>query len=432
MENERLIKARKKNMRLYPIYRMVGFDIVFLYAIKMLFLTQVKGVNPQDVILSISVYALYMVLLQVPVTMLIKKIGYVKSVFISNLFNMIYITLLMFSTNIWWLLFAEFISALTFSFKDIAEPSLLSMSIPKTENRGNIYSKLDGKGNSRYNLLNSFANIVSGFVYLINPYLPLILSISCSAIACIISLQFEEIVKKNKKKEKEENVLANYINDLRISFKFIFKSRRLRALLLFSGVFWGMRCLVYEYKDSILIDIGTPSFIIGIVGAILELSSSIAARKQGKFHKRFRNKSLAYIAISFVSGILVSGFIAELHAPFAVQLIFIVLSFIIISADNAMNAVLINRYLSNFANYEILPKIYSANSIARNFSRLVFGVSGAILLSITGSSHAMVIVGIFALVIMTLIIKMMKTNVGLKPEQYRKEDIEFKIKKELK
>lgn len=427
-ENERLIKARKINMKLYPIYRMVGFDIVFLYAIKMLFLTQVKGVNPQDVILSISFYALYMVLLQVPVTMAIKKIGYVRSVFISNIFNIIYICLLMVSTNIWWLLFAEFISALTFSFKDVAEPSLLSMSIPKTENRGNIYSKLDGKGNSRYNLLNSFANVISGFVYLINPYLPLILSISCSVIACIISLQFQEIGKKHKKKEKEENVFANYINDLKISFKFILKSRRLRALLLFSGVFWGLRCLVMEYKDSILIDIETSAFIIGIIGAILELSSSIAAKKQGKFHKKFRNKSLTYIAISFVLGILITGIIAELHAPFVVQLIFIVISFIVISVDNAMTAVLMNRYLSNFSNYEILPKIYSANSIARNFSRLLFGVSGAILLSITGSAHAMIIAGIFALIIMTLIIRMMKSNVGLKPEQYRKEDIEFKLK----
>ena len=127
-------------------------------------------------------------------------------------------------------------------------------------------------------------------------------------------------------------------------------------------------------------------------------------------------------------GILVSGIVAELHAPFVVQLIFIVMSFIIISVDNAMTAVLMNRYLSNFANYEILPKIYSANSIARNFSRLLFGISGAILLAITGSAHAMIITGIFALIIMTLIVKMMKSNVGLKPEQYRKEDIEFKLK----
>lgn len=42
LENERIVKARKKNMKLYPVYRMLGTDIVFLYAIKMLFLTRCK------------------------------------------------------------------------------------------------------------------------------------------------------------------------------------------------------------------------------------------------------------------------------------------------------------------------------------------------------------------------------------------------------
>lgn len=30
LENERIVKARKKNMKLYPIYRMVGVDIFFI------------------------------------------------------------------------------------------------------------------------------------------------------------------------------------------------------------------------------------------------------------------------------------------------------------------------------------------------------------------------------------------------------------------
>jgi len=371
-----------------------------------------------------------MVLVQVPVTMIIKKIGYIKSAVLSNVFNMIYITLLMFSTNLCWLLIAEFISSLTFSFKDIAEPSLLNASIPKTNKRGNIYSKLEGKGNSKYNLLNGFANIVSGTVYLINPYLPLILADCCSAIACIISLQFKEVNKpaKKRKEEKIGNVLADYINDMKMSFKFIFKSRRLTSLLMFSGFLWGIRCLIVDYKDTILVEIGTSAIIIGIVGAILEFSSSIAAKKQGKFHKKFRNKSLKLIGITFTFAIIVSGSIVAIKAPFILELLIIVLSFIIINADNAMALVLINRYLSNFSNNEILPKIYSANSMVKNLCRLIIGITGSLLMSITGSAYAMVITGFFALIVVLFIIKRMKTTVGLKPEEYRKQDIEFKMK----
>ena len=37
------INARKKNMRIYSVHRMLTFDLLFYYAIKFLFLTQVKN-----------------------------------------------------------------------------------------------------------------------------------------------------------------------------------------------------------------------------------------------------------------------------------------------------------------------------------------------------------------------------------------------------
>lgn len=427
LENKRLVSSRKKNMKLYPLYRMWGVDIIFLYAIKMLFLTQVNGFSSHDVVLATSIYALFMVFLQLPVSILIRKIGCVKSAFLSNVFNIIYILLLMFSSSLSWLFFAEFISALTFSIKDVAEPSLINNSIPTTKKKGNIYSKLEGKGISRYNILNAIANVISGSVYLINPYLPLILAICCSIIACIIVLQFEELGGKSTKTAKNENLLQNYLNDMKVSFKFIFQSRRLRCLLLYSGLFWGLRCLVVEYKDSILVEIGTSALIIGMIGAILELASSFGAKKQGKFHKKFKNKSLTYIALSFALVTIISGLTVSLHAPFVLEIIVIVLSFIIVYIDNGMSGILVNRYLANFSNQNILLKIYSANSIARNLMRFIFGILGSLLMTITGNAHAMVIAGIFALVTMILLLKNMKSKVGLRPEEYDAKDIEFKI-----
>lgn len=426
IENKRLVSSRKKNMKLYPLYRMWGVDIIFLYAIRMLFLTQVKGFSSQDVVFVISLYALFMVILQVPATILIKKIGYVKSAFLSNVCNIVYITLLIFNTNIVMLFFAEFICALTFSIKDVAEPSLINNSIPKTKKKGNIYSKLEGKGTSRYNFLNAIADIVSGSVYLINPYLPLILAIICSVIACIIILQFDEL-SPNKKNDKDDHVIKNYISDLKISFKFILQSKRLRCLLLYSGLFWGLRCLVVSYKDSILVEIGTSAVIIGVVSALLEISAAVAAKKQGKFHKKFRNKSLTYIAMSFALCTIFSGLIVVFKAPFILELAIIVLSFIIISADNVMSGILVNRYLANFSTPDILLKIYSANAIARNIFRFLFGLFGSLLMGLTDTANAMTIFGIFTLIIMIILFKEMKTRVGLKPEQYDAKDIEFKI-----
>lgn len=73
VENKRLVKARKKNMKLYPFYRAFASDIIFLYAIKLLFLTQINGVKVSDIIFSVSMYALFMVILQIPATIVIRK-----------------------------------------------------------------------------------------------------------------------------------------------------------------------------------------------------------------------------------------------------------------------------------------------------------------------------------------------------------------------
>lgn len=432
LENERIVKARKRNMKLYPLYRMVGVDIVFLYAIKMLFHTQVKGISASDVVLSLSMFALFMIILQVPATMLIEKIGYRKSAFISNVFNVIYIALLMISTNLWWLILAEFTSAITFSLKDVAEPSLLSASIPETDKKGNIYSKLEGKGKARYNYLDGIANIISGAVYVINPYLPIILALVFAIFACILSLQFEEIKEiKNIEEQKEsrnESIVKEYLNDMKVSFKFIFKSKRLRGLLLFSGIVWGVACLVSEYKDTILVEIGTSSMVIGIVGSILGIVSAISSKKQLEFHNKFKNRTLTYIGISFVIGIILSGLIVTLKAPFIIELVMIVLAFIVIKADNSMSLILIGRYLGNFTDDNILPKIYSANSIVKNIFRMVVGILGSMLMAHTGSANAMLIVGIISLISIVILLKYMRTRVGLKAEEYKVEDIKYSIK----
>lgn len=420
LEDKTIVKARKKNMKLYPIYRMLGSDIVFLYAIKMLFLTQVKRINPQDVIMSVSIYALFMIILQVPITLLIEKVGYRKSAFMSNVFNAIYITLLMCSSNIWWLIIAEFTSALSFSLKDVAEPSLLNISIPKTEKKGNIYSKLEGRGSSKYNFFNGVANIMAGVLYVVNPYLPIIFSLACALIACIVSLQFEDI-----KQKTQESSMNGYINDIKASFKFIFQSKRLKCLLIYSGVIWGVHCLVSEYKDTLLVEIETSALLIGIVGAILEIIASIAAKRQGKFHDRFKNKSLSYIGISFAFGIVITGGIVLFTVPFTIQLIVILLAFGIEIADKSMSLILINRYLANFSNQDILPKIYSANSVVKNLFRMTVGILGSVLMTKTGTASAMVMVGVISLVIIIGLLQIMKTRVGLKPEEYPKQEIKF-------
>lgn len=425
IENEKLVKARKRNMKLYPFYRAFASDIIFLYAIKLLFLTQVRGVTAADVIFSVSMYAMFMIFLQIPAMIVIQKIGYRRSAFLSNLFNIFYVGILMFSSNVIHLCIAEFMSALTFSLKDVAEPSLLSASIPKTEKRGKIYSKIEGKGIAHYYYIDAITAVLSGFMYAANPYLPLILAIAVSVFACLLSLLFEEI--KEEKEVEEEFNTKEYIGQLKKSFIFILKSKRLKSLLFYSGITWGFMCLMGEYRTSILQDINTPAQIIGIMAAIFGIVSGIASKKQVQFHNIFRNHSLSVIMISCAIAMVLSGTIVLIKAPVWLCITVILILGFVGKIDNAMNNILTNRYLGNFSSGEMTSNIYATNSIARNIFRMIIGMTGSWLIGVVPSANAMFYAGGVFLLVSVILMLYMKPRVGLKPEEYSKEEIEMKV-----
>lgn len=425
IENEKLVKARKRNMKLYPVYRAVASDIIFLYAIKILFLTEVRGVSVSDVIFSVSMFALFMVLLQIPAMIVIQKIGYRKSAFLSNLFNIFYVGILMFSSNVIHLCIAEFMSALTFSLKEVAEPSLLSASIPKTEKRGKIYSKLEGKGRAHYYYIDAITAVLSGFIYAVNPYLPLIFAIVVSVFACLLSLLFEEI--KEEKEVEEEFNTKEYIGQLKKSFAFILKSKRLKSLLLYSGITWGFMCIMGDYRTSVLQDINTPAQIIGIMAAIFGIVSGIASKKQVEFHNIFKKHSLSVIMISCAIAMMLSGAIVLIKAPVWLCIFVILILGFVGKIDNAMNNILTNRYLGNFSSGEMTSRIYATNSIAKNICRMIIGMIGSWLIGVVPSANAMFYAGGVFLLISFMLMLYMKPRVGLKPEEYKKEEIEMKV-----
>ncbi len=141
------------------------------------------------------------------------------------------------------------------------------------------------------------------------------------------------------------------------------------------------------------------------------------------FHKLFKNKTLSAILILTTISILVAGLTIIFKVPYIVSLIILIVCFIIIDINKGMSLVLSNRYLSNFSDEKILTQIYATNAIVKNLLRAIIGFLGSYLLDITTTANAMVIIGIFLMVITISLISYMKTRLGLKPEQYGENEI---------
>ena len=415
---EQEIQERKQNMKLYSIYRAISLDLIFYYAIEVLFLTQAKNISVADIVLSQSFYAIFMIALQIPVSIIIDKIGTRDATILGNFFNFIYVILIIFCNGLGRLIFARFISAICFSMKNISDTTLIHYSIPETKKEGEIFSKLEGKGFKNYYILDAITSIIAGFLYVINPYIPMIGSLIFTLLSIMLSFKFYDLEPKYETKDTKK-----YFLDLASGVKFITKSQRLRSLFLYSGIAWGVFCLVTTYRTSLLIDIGTSEQFITVVAAICAVASSIGSKIQLQFHNHFRNKSLSTILYILTGSIWIAGIVAVFNINYEIVLFTIVICFILMHIAKGIHGVLITRYLGNFADDKILTQIYAVNEISRNIFRAIIGFIGAYLLNLTNTSHSMILVGIILFITVLGLTSYMKTRVGLKPEEYDKNEI---------
>ena len=177
------------------------------------------------------------------------------------------------------------------------------------------------------------------------------------------------------------------------------------------------------YRSSILVDIGTSEQMITIIAAIVSIASALGAKGQLQFHNYFRNKSLSTILWILTLSILMVGITGIFNISYGITLSIIVIGFILIEFIKGISLVLATRYLGNFADERILTQIYAVNAISKNLFRAIISFLGSYLLGITNTANSMTIVGIILLITVLGLVSYMKTRLGLKPEEYKKEEI---------
>ena len=414
------VKVRKHNLRLYPKYLMLGYDLLFFYGIRVMFLLDVKGITESQILLAATVYALSMIVMQVPATLLSSKIGYKNTAIAGNIFNIIWAILMITFDGFAGLALSQFISGVAFALKFVSEPNLLSTSIPQapTYQRNEIFSRLDKKGFSRYCIFSAISTIISGFLYDINPYIPIFMCLICVIAATSISFNFNDIQEVESKES-----FKDYIKDLKKGYKFITKSKRLRALLIMTGAVWGIIVLLDSYQLTLLQDIGATSVQVGFIFAMFELTRGLFSNTALDFNKKFKNRSLTNILLAFAIGFILAGIIAMSQLPFYTKLVIIVVILLIMGAANAIDQILAKKYVNNFASTKILPAIYSSKSICDNIFRTIITLLGSAIVGIYNIDIAMIVMGIFILILTLVLTVYSKDKLGLKPEEYTQKDI---------
>ena len=365
-------------------------------------------------------------ILQIPINIIIAFLGKKKSLVLGNFTLVVYITIVIFSRNIYDLILANFISALGYGIKETVQVALLKESIPPSKYKNQIFSKINSKGATGYYVLNMISQIVAGYLFTINGYVPMICTLVILIIATLISTQFIEPNKKAKVNLKE-TIDMEEIKDIKSGFKFVLKSERLKALILSATFISTLLTILDNYEVNLLENIKLSSIIIGCAGAMNSLISAIASKRENKFNNIFKNKSLTVLSLGLSISAIIAGICGVLKIKENIIGILIILSsyIMILGFVYGMYYTIIDRYLMNFANKEIDTKITAIYNLIRSAFRVVFGFLASFILGIASSANALIIVGTIFTIIFIGINKYMKTRLGLKPEEYSKDERKY-------
>ena len=149
MASAKEIQNRKVNARLYPIYKMISWDLLFYYSIIYLFLTQAKGFSASQVLLAEAAFTSMCLIIQIPIGILVEKIGKKRSLVFANVCMCLFTIVLIFLKTYTQLFVAYFLDSVGYVIKCVCETNILYDSLPKGKKRGSLYSTLDGLGASR-------------------------------------------------------------------------------------------------------------------------------------------------------------------------------------------------------------------------------------------------------------------------------------------
>lgn len=357
-DRKKLNKIKRNNAKLYPIYKMFSWDLLFFYSVEFLFYTITKKVTASEILIINGFYLLFRILMQIPAVTITDSIGKRKSIILGNIMLIFYMLILIFAPGAISIIIADLIFALGYDMKTIAESNLLYDSVSTRGGEG-LYSKIDAKGGSWYYILDGIASLTAGYLFVMNNYIPMLICLGFIIISTVLSFRFKdvyEVKKSNNKNAKFSNTLREYKNDLKSSFKFILKSKRMKAYVLFQIAFYSLIEIIDTYNSDLLTNIGIPEEQFSMIFAILTFIGGISLSLKKPIEKKFGNRTLSFISLMYIGACIIIGIISSLYVGTSIIPIILVM-FAMQKCCTSIWYILEYKYLKNFTKEESRNKI---------------------------------------------------------------------------
>lgn len=162
-----------------------------------------------------------------------------------------------------------------------------------------------------------------------------------------------------------------------------------------------------------------------IIVASLSLIAAVSVGFSKKIQKKLKNKTLTFISIIYLLSWISIGTIVLTLTNNNIIVPLILMFYIIIRRCDSQWYIVRGKYLKNFTKADSREKITFTFELITSIAGAIAALIGAWILEVTDIRHAIILVSLAGLALMIIVLDYMRTRFGLKPKEYRKEDIRF-------
>jgi hypothetical protein len=347
----------------------------------------------------------------------------------------IFLLALIFGSNVYIILACTIFNAIGFNLKKMTESNILADSINMHEKNGRFfYSTIYSTGYRNYLILDGITSFFTGLTFLVNGYLPIVISLALMVVATIVSFFFKPIsddeIKKvsgEEKRKKKVSIFKEYKTEfvkLFKDFKKIILSGRMRAFLLLVFLLSGLILGMYSVRETLLTDyftVDATTFAIILSG--WTLIGCFEDHVQEWLSKKFKNRTISFIAYTFLIITILAGVVCLSGLPLNAQLIACVVMFAGQYVLHSAYDVLMVSYSKNFTTKELRVKISACYEFVRNISSFLIAFLFSFLIRNVEIIPSILIIGVGFMVLLLLANIYINKHFGLKPSNYEKNDV---------
>lgn len=391
-------KELKRNVKVYPWYRAFDYDMLFLWTISILFLTNVKGLSYSQVILLDSIFMLSAFLLQVPISKIIQKIGRVRSAQISALTMLGFILIYIFGNSFPIFVLANVIYGIGASFRNVSDAEILSLTLKKLR-KSNEFGKIEGKALFIYYITEAITAIFAGYMYeYISPYSPLI----GTAIFTVIVLCLSFVLKEPVEEEDVER-LENQ-KEREPSYKTLLKRPFVIWMMVFCFCLYGLLSMHSSLSKMYLQNIEVPAYLYGYIFCVFKLLAGFASKFEFKYELKRGVRSLITFSLVAVLSFTTCGVVYLINPTAWVSIILLIIVFATQNISRAGYRIAVKNYINACVSKNSLNKVLSLYSMAECLGYAVSNLLCSALLELSGNSYVITNLGLVAIFGIPLIV----------------------------